>query len=248
LVNVLTNDLHHDGVSLDRSLLRFIVPCIMTFRFLLPLFLISLALNANAQSPAREGIEWCDIWISHANENNLPRVLLLGDSISRQYFPEVEKSLAGKAYVNRLSTSAFATDPALLSQIAMVLDNTHFDIIHFNNGMHGWQHNEQEYQIGLALMLDTIRKHAPSAKLIWANTTAIKQDPASATGSPSDVRIKERNALAVKLMQANQIPVDNLYEVTSGHPELHSDDVHFNAQGTALLAGCVASEIRKLLP
>ncbi len=220
----------------------------MTFRFLLPLFLVSLALNANAQSPAREATEWCDVWISHADENNLPRVLLLGDSISRQYFPEVETSLAGKAYVNRLSTSAFATDGALLRQIAMVLDSMHFDVIVFNNGMHGWQHNEQEYQAGLASMLFTIHKHAPSAKLIWASTTAIGQDTAAGSVGPSDARIRERNAIAGKLMQINRIPVDDLYAATAGHPELHSDNIHFNAQGTALLAGSVASELQKLLP
>ena len=30
--------------------------------------------------PSLESIEWCDIWISHANETNLPRVLLIGHS------------------------------------------------------------------------------------------------------------------------------------------------------------------------
>jgi hypothetical protein len=69
----------------------------------------------------REGIEWCDVWISHANETNLPRVLLIGDSITRAYYPQVEKQLAGKAYVGRLATSAFVSDPILVRQIAMVL-------------------------------------------------------------------------------------------------------------------------------
>src|ERR1700689_5014016 len=101
--------------------------------------------QAGAAPPAREAIEWCDIWISHANETNLPRVLLIGDSITRAYYPEVEKHLAGKAYVARLATSRFISDPVLLQEIALVLDNTKFDIIHFNNGMHGWQHSEKEY-------------------------------------------------------------------------------------------------------
>src|ERR1700689_2066893 len=61
--------------------------------------------------PSRESIEWCDIWISHANETNLPRVLLIGDSIARDYYPEVEKQLESKACVGRLSSSAFISDP-----------------------------------------------------------------------------------------------------------------------------------------
>ena len=98
--------------------------------------------QAGAAPPAREAIEWCDIWISHANETNLPRVLLIGDSITRDYYSEVEKHLDGKAYVGRLATSRFIGDPVLLSEIKSVLDGAKFDVIHFNNGMHGWQHTE----------------------------------------------------------------------------------------------------------
>src|SRR5207247_9694343 len=101
---------------------------------------------AAAAPPAREAFGWCDIWISHANQTNLPRVLLIGDSITRGYYPEVEKRLTGKAFVARLSTSRFVADPVLLKEIALVLDETRFDVIHFNNGMHGWQHSEAEYQ------------------------------------------------------------------------------------------------------
>src|ERR1700744_1940772 len=89
----------------------------------------SLAINlaaadTNSAPPARESIEWCDIWVSHANETNLPRVLLIGDSIVRDYYPEVEKHLAGKAFVARLSTSRFLADPVLLKEIETVLDGT----------------------------------------------------------------------------------------------------------------------------
>src|SRR5215467_13285825 len=124
--------------------------------------------------PARESIEWCDIWISHANETNLPRVLLIGDSIARDYYPEVEKRLEGKAFVARLATSRFVADPVLLKEIELVLNQAKFDVIHFNNGMHGWQHSEAEYQKAFSKLIKTIRAHAPKAKLIWATTTPLR--------------------------------------------------------------------------
>src|SRR6266404_3619851 len=102
-----------------------------------PFFLsVGLASNlavaeSNTSPPARESIEWCDIWISHANETNLPRVLLIGDSIAREYYPEVEKRLAGKAFVARLTTSRFVSDPVLSKEIELVLDQAKFDVIHF---------------------------------------------------------------------------------------------------------------------
>jgi lysophospholipase L1-like esterase len=213
------------------------------------------ALMAGAQTSrippsARESIEWCDIWISHANETNLPRVLLIGDSITRAYYPAVETNLGGRAYVARLATSRFISDPVLLQEIALVLDNTKFDIIHFNNGMHGWQHTEEEYREAFPKFLATIRSHAPSAKLIWANTTGLKESKtpsAEDKSQSSDERVAARNAIALGFVKKQNIPVDDLNSLVKGHPEYHSDNVHFNDQGIALQAAQVAGHLEKLL-
>src|SRR6266576_922511 len=127
-------------------------------------FAINAAAAEDKSSMASlEPIEWCDIWISHADETNLPRVLLIGDSITRGYYPEVEKGLAGKAFVARLSTSRFVADPVLLKEVALVLDETKFDVVHFNNGMHGWQHSEAEYREAFPQFVGAIKAHAPQA-------------------------------------------------------------------------------------
>ena len=219
------------------------------------LFIASLAPLANAEpvdySPsAHESIEWCDIWISHANETNLPRVLLIGDSITRAYYPDVEKNLDGKAYVGRLSSSAFISDPALLKQIEMVLSQYKFDVIHFNNGMHGWQHSEAEYAQAFPEYLKTIQKYAPGAKLIWADTTPLKVSPNLPPDNQTqatDERIAARNVIALKIVQAEGIPVDDLNTPMRGHPEYHSDNVHFQEQGIAIQAAQVAAQIEKQL-
>jgi lysophospholipase L1-like esterase len=202
------------------------------------------------QPSARESIEWCDIWIPHADETKLPRVLLIGDSITRDYYPEVEKHLEGKAYVARLATSRFISDPALLQEIALVLDNTKFDVIHFNNGMHGWQHSEKEYDDAFPKLLATIQTHASNAKLIWASTTTLKASkvlPPGDQSQPSDERIAARNAIALAYIKPAAIDLDDLNSLMSGHPEYHSDNVHFNEQGIALQAAQVATNIEKML-
>jgi hypothetical protein len=201
--------------------------------------------------PARESIEWCDIWISHANETNLPRVLLIGDSIARDYYGEVEKRLAGKAFVARLATSRFLADPVLLKEIELVLNQEKFDVIHFNNGMHGWQHSEEEYRKAFPKFIKTIRAHAPRAKLIWATTTPLRdgKDVTYDTKAEySDERIAARNALAADIVAAQKIPTVDLNAAVRGHPEFHSDNVHFNGQGTQILAAQVCSAVEKLLP
>jgi hypothetical protein len=201
--------------------------------------------------PARESIEWCDIWISHANETKLPRVLLIGDSIVRDYYPEVEKRLASKAFVARLSTSRFISDPMLLNEIELVLDGTKFDVIQFNNGMHGWQHTEAEYRKAFPKLIKTIRAHAPKARLIWATTTPLRDGKGvtyDTNAQYSDERIAARNAIAAEIVAAQNIPTDDLNAAMRGHPEYHSDNVHFNSQGIQIQAGQVSAELEKLLP
>ncbi len=201
--------------------------------------------------PSRESIEWCDIWISHANETNLPRVLLIGDSIARDYYPEVEKRLAGKAFVARLATSRFVSDPILLKEIELVLDGARFDVIHFNNGMHGWQHSEAEYRKAFPKLIKAIRAHAPKAKLIWATTTPLrngKDVTYDTKAAYSDERIAARNAVAAEIVAAQKIPTVDLNAAVRGHPEFHSDNVHFNGQGSQILAAQVCAAVAKLLP
>jgi lysophospholipase L1-like esterase len=178
-------------------------------------------------------------------------VLLIGDSIARDYYPEVAKRLAGKAFVARLATSRFIADPVLLKEIELVLDQVKFDVIHFNNGMHGWQHTEAEYRKAFPELIKTIRTHAPKAKLIWATTTPLRngKDVTYDTKAEySNERIAARNALAAEVVAAQEIPTVDLNAAVRGRSELHSDNVHFNRQGSQILAAQVSSAVEKLLP
>lgn len=218
---------------------------------------------------SRENIEWCDVWLPHVNETNLPRVLLIGDSITRAYAPEVERRLAGKVYVSRLATSAFVSDPMLLEELKLVLDHNSFAVIQANNGMHGWQHSEAEYAAAFPQFWETIRLHAHGARLIWADTTPLKGVDTPTTGAvvvpdkavdngklmlkadltrASDERITQRNAIARDYVQQHQTPCVDLHTPMLGHPEWHSDNVHFNHEGIARQADLVAREIVSQLP
>jgi len=228
--------------------IQLLAPLILLCTFTSPTVLAEAQPDGSAKQRL-EAIEWCDLWQPNQTKSGLPRVLLIGDSITRGYYPVVQKQLEGKALVDRLSSSAFVSDPMLLAQVAMVLDNTPYDIVHFNNGMHGWQHSEEEYRGGFPAFVETIRKHAPSARLIWASTTPLKESVPVKPGEPrpSDERIAARNTIALEIVKPQGIAVDDLYTPMVGHPELHpeKDKVHFNAQGTELLGRQVAGEIAK---
>jgi len=210
--------------------------------------LLFFFLNASAQVKNRESTEWCHIWINHAADDSLPRVLLIGNSITEGYAPGVTKILEGRAYVCRITSAQFLSDPFYHATIVNVLRHFKFDVIHFNNGMHGWRHSEEEYRKAFMPFVKLIKKHAPKARLVWANTTPLKDTTAVKFGVPSNQRVVERNRIAVSLIKNKSIVVNDLYTLMAGHPEYHSDNIHFNEQAKALQAAQVAGIIEKLLP
>jgi lysophospholipase L1-like esterase len=209
----------------------------------------------HASSPAnsqprivREPIEWLDMWIPDSTVDKLPRVLLVGDSIVKGYYGEVQERLKGKAYVARLATSKFLADPAYLGEISLILSENHFDVIHFNNGLHGWDYTEEEYRRGFPVLLDLLKKESHGAKLIWATTTPVRQGPHAQEISPRTERVRARNKIAAEFVAKENIPVDDLFSLVEKHAEYFSGDgVHFAGPGvTAEAAQVSASILREL--
>ena len=139
---------------------------------ILPLLLFSAAPAAPAP-PVRESIEWANIWITGGDRSDLPKVLLIGDSIAVGYYQRVADALKDKADCCRLSTSKSLGDPAYLEEVKLVVSQYPFAVIHFNNGLHGWGYTEEQYQEAFPKLLALLRQAAPQAKLIWATTTPV---------------------------------------------------------------------------
>lgn len=197
----------------------------------------------------REEIEWLDVWVPGNSNTTLPKVLLIGDSMARGYYKEVEDKLKGKAVVGRLTTSKSLGDQAYLDEVKLILGQTRFDVVHVNNGLHGWGYTEAEYAAALPELLKTIRAGAPNAKLIWAAITPMRMNGKLESFSNKNDRVKERNVLAAQLMTRESIPVNDLYSLIAEKPEWYSrDGVHLNAKGVTALATQVADTILPLIP
>jgi len=207
------------------------------------------AVTAFAQEPLSipEPIEWTwEVRPPHPNAN-LPNVLLLGDSISRNYFPQVTKDLDGIANVYLMSSSTSVGDPRLPQQIAEFarLENIHFRVVHFNNGMHGWGYTEAQFKASFSLLIAAARALAgKDGALVWANITPVKDDAASSATNP---RIDARNAIAlIKVMDEN-IPVDDQHSLMMKHLDLYKDSIHFNSAGANIMGDQAAATIRAVL-
>ena len=191
-----------------------------------------------------EEIEWTwEVRPPHPDPK-LPNVLLLGDSLSRNYFPEVTKKLAGVANVYLMASSTSVGDPRLPRQIRefAAMENVPFRVVHFNNGMHGWDYTEAQYQAAFREFLRTIRSLAgKNGTLIWANITPVK--PQAFNGATND-RVDARNVIARTFIDAAHIPIDDQHGLMLRHQDQYQDTVHFNNLGSNLMGDQAAAMIR----
>jgi len=185
------------------------------------------------------------------DDPNLPRVLLIGDSISIGYTVPVRKALAEIANVHRIPVNGGTSSNGLL-HIDEWLGDSRWDLIHFNWGLHDlWTTDGKQripadqYEKNLRTLVKRLKE--TQARLIWCSTTPV----------PADIEIKTRcdadvvayNTVAKKVMEENGVPINDLY--TFALPQLTAiqipANVHFTGGGSKVLATQVSAFILKTL-
>jgi len=186
----------------------------------------------------------------------LPRVLLIGDSISIGYTIPTRKLLEGKVNVHRIPTNGGHTAKGL-QQIDAWLGEGKWDVIHFNWGLHDLKFLEgkqqvpvEQYETNLNELVARMKK--TGAKLIWCSTTPVPGPaPDGTTVQPlrKDSDVVAYNEAARRIMDANGVAIDDVYAFAL--PRLKEIqrpmNVHFSPEGSADLAGQVADSILKAL-
>ena len=174
----------------------------------------------------------------------LPRVLLIGDSISRGYTLAVRKSLAGKANLHRAPANCGPTDTGL-KKLPVWLEGGPWDVIHFNFGIHDRATKDAVYAENLEKLVGQLK--ATGAKLIWARTTPVINASNAEKFSPD--RCVELNSIADEVMKRHLIVVNDLCAFIQ--PRLAElqlpSNVHFGEPGYDVLGGKVAAEILAVL-
>ena len=195
----------------------------------------------------------------------LPRVLLIGDSISIGYTIPVQKLLQGVANVHRAPENCGPANRGL-KKLDKWLGGSRWNVIHFNFGLHDLKYVDEkgnyvppdrgkqvaplaDYERQLQEITKCLK--ATGARVIFATTTPI---PEGAKGRVQGDEIKYNRA-AVAIMQSENVPVDDLHawisqEIQKGQPGAvqQKANVHFTNSGSDKLAEQVARSIREQLP
>ena len=246
-------------------------PTLNLLTTLLALLLAPLAFAAD--TPATKSVptvakEFAPI----VDDPKLPRVLIIGDSVSVAYTLDVRKNLAGVANVHRIAANGGSTRTALgeYGLIRWLKPGEKWDVIHFNEGLHdlsyrfpddrdkndkgeyasptnGGRPNVSLEQYEKNLRLIVARLKQTGAKLIFGSTTPVPASDAAKYVKDSELPY---NVVAKKVMTEEGVIWNDLWAaVKPKQDQLQGKrNVHFMASGSAVLAKQVAEAITRELP
>lgn len=196
----------------------------------------------------------------------LPRVLLIGDSISIGYTLATREALKGVANLHRVKGNAGHTGMGIerLSEW-LAPEKGQWDVIHFNWGL--WDlcyrnpesknqgrrdkvngqltHTLEQYTGNLETIVGELKQ--TGAKLIFATTTPVPEGELGRKVG-DDLRYNEA---AIAVMKKHGVEINDLNAVMAGKMEQYGvkpGDVHFTPEGSQVLAAQVAKAIRQALP
>ena len=195
----------------------------------------------------------------------LPRVLLIGDSISISYTAATRELLNGKANLHRVPGNAGETGMGLQGLPKWLAPkNGKWDLIHFNWGL--WDlcyrnpksknqgnrdkangtltHTPEAYAANLEKIVLELKK--TGATLVFATTTPVPEGEAGRKLGDDEVY----NTAALAVMKRHGIAINDLHAVAKGKMDIYGKapgDVHFTEEGAAVLAAAVANTIKSNL-
>ena len=143
-----------------------------------------------------ENIEWSQSYAFHLvdGRKDLPRVLLVGDSIVNGYQGAARRILEGKGVnVTYWISSYCVTSPHYLTFLGIYLDEAKYDVIHFNNGLHSLDTPTADWEKRFEAALRLIREKQPSAKIVWCTSTPL-------TDAAKTAKARELNAAGAKVV------------------------------------------------
>ena len=210
------------------------------------LLLASMAVQAQTKGYNNETISWNHSWIVKSTpEQNLPNVLLIGDSHVERYYPVVTNLLKDKAVISKITTSLSMGDPTFMPQLTGLLAGHKFDYIFFNNGLHGVLFTPSEYAADISKVYKLLTKNNPAVKFVWANTTARRVPNMLDSFDAYHADVIERNKYVSNFCSKKGITVLDFFGLTVNDKSLFTGDgIHVNELGVAAQAKLIAELIR----
>ncbi len=186
------------------------------------------------------------------DREGLPRVLLLGDSVSIGYTLPTRKLLEGKANVHRNAVTNVSSQLAAES-VYEWLGNKKWDVIYFNFGAYDLVIEKDgavavppdRYENNLRVIIAKIRSHSPGARLIFATTMPVPTEQIRSKFKFAGDNAEAYNLIAAKVMRESEIIISDLCALVA--PRLAEwqipGNIHFHRAAYEAIAQEVANRV-----
>jgi len=185
------------------------------------IILVSISLFGIEQK--QEGVGWLDVF-SYNDGSKKPRILIIGDSIVRQYAHLVKEKIKDKYSLTRLSTSKSICSKEFINQLSVAFTQN-YDKILINNGLHDFTSSNKQYEKCYIDSLNYIIETNPNSEIMLLTTTGVN-------GIANREKIViQRNISLNTLSEKYKLNIIDLYSVVHGKKELWRDAYHFELGG-----------------
>lgn len=195
---------------------------------------------------AKEDIEWLRLWCEDTNDGTLPRVALIGDSITEGYYQIVKEELRGVAKLDYLATSFSIASDMYMDTVKNFVKDSAYAVVHYNYGLHAFAVDEDTYALRFKEMLKFLSEQA---KVVVGTTTTVLEQSLETEHEEWKDKVIARNEKAIAVAEELHAEINDLYAVCQAltKEDRNPDGVHFEESGYRAFAANVVTYIQKQL-
>jgi len=197
---------------------------------------------------------------------SLPRILVIGDSISMGYREIITEHFQRRAYVDYWLGGGWIDPNSVRGENSNmkrawngVLSNGPYDVVSWNAmTLHMWNPEmpdrspDETYVANMTEVVEHLKATAPKTKFIWIRSTPFTtslEDGSVVIDLEKSQRAIKRNAETDAIMKAHGIPIVDLYGLAEKNLDKASKDgAHWELPASRLMAEEIIREIEKVLP
>jgi lysophospholipase L1-like esterase len=182
-----------------------------------------------------------DAWAYVKDDPALPRMLIIGDSISRSYTAPARMALVGKANVHRAPANCGRSDYFFKHGEDWLRQNgsNRWDLITVNYGIHDYDKKPEQFADNLRKIIARLRE--TGAKILWVRTTPwgradddLSIDRSPKTNETSDAVAK---AEGLEIVDLHALLIDERGRLQA------ADRTHWKDEAATILGKAVAKAV-----
>lgn len=204
----------------------------------------------NDEMQWRENIEWQNIWWEQANNTEVKRIALLGDSVTRGFRSKLNEKVGGEYAVDLCASSSQLTDGLLWREYKFFFDCSEWQyskILMQGGAQHGHARRCCEDEEYLQIYKSSYRKLVKrimtycSDVLLVSSTPCVEKDELTKWNDYRNEELAKRNQITMEVAKEFNLSYIDIWTPLMKEKFEYSDYIHMKADGNEFIARFVTN-------